>query len=179
MKLFAGILLSAGSFLCTAHAHAQEPPKEYPAEPATEFPAEYASEHPAGFAKELPAEFAARANAATRSLRILSPEKIGLHWQYTEEDPLQRERHRVEMVRNARARESVLALPQDAAKRYLQKAVGAWRFRISNTSFGNWSPFPDSALDARVLSFPMPRGTKADKRTDQMKALDRMRREKR
>ena len=30
-------------------------------------------------------------------------------------------------------------------------------FNISNGQAGNWGPFPDAYLDARTLSFPMPR----------------------
>ena len=31
------------------------------------------------------------------------------------------------------------------------------RFNLSNGQAWNWSPFPDAYLDARTLSFPMPR----------------------
>ena len=31
------------------------------------------------------------------------------------------------------------------------------RFTLSNGQAWNWSPFPDAYLDARTLSFPMPR----------------------
>ena len=30
-------------------------------------------------------------------------------------------------------------------------------FNLSNGQAWNWSPFPDAFLDARTLSFPMPR----------------------
>lgn len=189
MKVLAGILLTAGCLFGAPQVHAQahpaEPAQEHPAQLPTEFgqghPAGFAAEFPGVPATELPAEFAARANAVTRSLRVPSREPVGLYWLYEEKDPLLRERLRVQTERNARARESVsvLSVPKDAARHHLQKEVGAWRFGISNRSFNNWSPFQDRMLDARILSFPMPRGTKADKRTDQMKALDRMRQQRR
>lgn len=55
--------------------------------------------------------------------------------------------------------------------------LGDWRFSIGNN--GNWSPYPDRELDARNLTFPMRRDARADKRTDQQRALDRMRRQNR
>ena len=32
-----------------------------------------------------------------------------------------------------------------------------WQVRIGNTGICNWSPFPDRALDARVIRYPMAR----------------------
>ena len=50
---------------------------------------------------------------------------------------------------------------------------------VGNTPADNWSPYPDRALDARTLRFPLPRDSRADKRPDNLKALDRMRQQKR
>ena len=185
MKVLAGILLTAGCLFGAPQAHAQtrpaEPAQGLPAKPGQGQPADFAAEFPAVPAKEFPAEFAARANAVTRALRVLSPGMVGLYWLHEEKDPLRREQLRVQTERNARARESVsvLAIPKDAARNHLQKEVGAWRLWISNTSVNNWSPFQDRALDARTIRFPVPRNARADKRTDQMKALDRMRQQRR
>lgn len=32
-----------------------------------------------------------------------------------------------------------------------------WQIRLGNSGPDNWSPFPDRALDARVIRYPMPR----------------------
>ena len=75
-------------------------------------------------------------------------------------------------------RAAATAVPM-VPKRDLSKEVGLWRMSVGNTSADNWSPYPDRALDARTLRFPLPRDSRADKRPDNLKALDRMRQQKR
>ena len=190
MKFFAGILLSAGSLLGTlqlpaqerpaalGHELAQSPARKSAAEPGRQQPAEFAAGSPGVPATELPAEFSAKAHAAASSLRMLPPEEFGLRWLQEEVNPYLRARRKLHRAMQERAaqQESVIRTgrkyPHDLSKR---PGLGG----IGNTSVNNWSPFQDRLLDARTISFPMPRGTKADKRTDQMKALDRMRQQKR
>ena len=172
MKFFAGILLAAGSLLGTlqlpaqgrpaalGHELAQSPARESAAEPGRKQPAEFAAGSPGVPATELPAEFSAKAHAAASSLRMLPPEEFGLRWLQEEVNPYLRARRKLHRTMQE-----------------LNRRTGLWG--IGNTSVNNWSPFQDRMLDARTISFPMPRGTKADKRTDQMKALDRMRQQKR
>ncbi|MBS6990865.1 MAG: hypothetical protein KH156_01500 [Alistipes sp.] len=130
-------------------------------------------------ATELPAEFSAKAHAAASSLRMLPPEEFGLQWLQEEVNPYLRARrklHRTMQERAAQQEESLIRSRQKYPHD-LNRRTGLWG--IGNTSVNNWSPFQDRLLDARIISFPMPRGTKADKRTDQMKALDRMRQQRR
>ena len=87
-----------------------------------------------------------------------------------------RKLHRAMQERAAQQEESLIRSRQKYPHD-LNRRTGLWG--IGNTSVNNWSPFQDRLLDARIISFPMPRGTKADKRTDQMKALDRMRQQRR
>ena len=77
-----------------------------------------------------------------------------------------------------REKAAATAVPM-VPKRDMSKEVGLWRMSVGNTSADNWSPYPDRALDARTLRFPLPRDSRADKRPDNLKALDRMRQQKR
>ena len=191
MKCFAGIQLASGSLLGTlqlpaqgrpaalGHALAQSPARESAAEPGRKQPAQFATGLPGVPATELPAEFSAKAHAAASSLRMLSPEEFGLQWLQEEVNPYLRARrklHRTMQERAAQQEESLIRSRQKYPHD-LNRRTGLWG--IGNTSVNNWSPFQDRLLDARIISFPMPRGTKADKRTDQMKALDRMRQQRR
>lgn len=38
-----------------------------------------------------------------------------------------------------------------------RKVAVTWQIRLGNTGCGNWSPFPDRALDARTIRYPMAR----------------------
>lgn len=38
-----------------------------------------------------------------------------------------------------------------------RKVAVNWLIRLGNTGCGNWSPFPDRALDARTIRYPMAR----------------------
>ena len=167
MKFFAGILLAAGSLLGTLQL------------PAQGRPAALGHELAQSPARESAAEPGRKAHAAASSLRMLSPEEFGLQWLQEEVNPYLRARrklHRTMQERAAQQEESLIRSRQKYPHD-LNRRTGLWG--IGNTSVNNWSPFQDRLLDARIISFPMPRGTKADKRTDQMKALDRMRQQRR
>lgn len=183
MKRFGSILLTAGCLFGTLQSHARqlptEPAQDSPKHPAQELPAGVAAKRPAAPQQEFPADFAAKAHAAARELRMLPPEEFSLQWLREEVDPIQRARRKIrkEMQHRAMAQESVIKAHRHTQKHDLNKEVGSWRMSIGNTSVDNWSPFQDRALDARTIRFPVPRDARADKRTDQMKALDRMRRQ--
>ena len=169
MKFFAGILLAAGSLLGTlqlpaqgrpaalGHELAQSPARESAAEPGRKQPAQFATGLPGVPATELPAEFSAKAHAAASSLRMLSPEEFGLQWLQEEVNPYLRARrklHRTMQERAAQQEESLIRSRQKYPHD-LNRRTGLWGIG------------------------PMPRGTTADKRTDQKKALDRMRQQRR
>lgn len=65
-------------------------------------------------------------------------------------------------TRNAAEKErSLLLLPENQPSRIVVLDNNvlrvSQRFSISNGQAWNWSPYPDAFLDARTLSFPMPR----------------------
>lgn len=85
------------------------------------------------------------AEAGTADLRFLpAAERLGREWANA---PAQRESATQGSVVVRRQGEKAPEVPR-------------WRFTVGNTSMNNWSPYPDRALDARVLTFPLPR--KAD-----------------
>lgn len=161
MKRIAGILLLASCLLGIRQAYAQE------------FQPYYRTVGGADI------DFARKAHEAARELLFGEPAQFSLQWLREEVDPLLRARRRLRQTMQARAekQQSVIAL-QQAPKRDLNKEVGMWRMSIGNTSVNNWSIFPDRMLDARTLRFPMRRDSKADKRTEPQKALDKMRQQR-
>lgn len=158
MKRLGSILLAAGCLFGIPTSHGQE------------LPASLAAGHRD--------ELAFKAHAAAQTLLFKELEPLSLQWLREEVDPLLRARRRLRQAMQLRAEQqrSVIAVPQ-APERNFGKEVGIWRMSIGNTSTDNWSPFPDRMLDARTLRFPMRRDSRADKRTEQQKALDRMRRQ--
>lgn len=98
-----------------------------------------------------------------------------VEWLREEIDPIQQARRRIRQLMHQRAdqRAEEIALqtnrsntPQDPAVEWAD-----WRFSVGNN--GNWSPFPDRALDARIIRFPL--RMKSDNRSDADKALELMR----
>lgn len=98
-----------------------------------------------------------------------------VEWLRDEVDPIQQARRRIRMLMHQRAEQHARELdkgadrsasPQDPAVEW-----GDWRFSIGNN--GNWSPFPDRALDARIIRFPL--RMKSDNRPGAEKALEQMR----
>lgn len=94
-----------------------------------------------------------------QELHMLSapPMSLSIDWLREEVNPILRERREVRRRMAERAQQSLILKPRTAvAGRDLKKEVGEWRMSIGNTSANNWSPYPDRALDARTLRFPMP-----------------------
>ena len=96
-------------------------------------------------------------------------------------DPILQARMRIRRAQRERAirqaMDAVAEAPRSMKPQDPSVVAGDWRFSVGNN--GNWSPYPDRELDARNLSFPMRRDARADKRSDQQRALDRMRRQNR
>ena len=126
----------------------------------------YAQEYPAGPLYDTPDELSFKARAAARTLLFKELEPLSLQWLREE-------------ANQTRAEKAATTAVPMVPKRDLSKEVGLWRMSVGNTSADNWSPYPDRALDARTLRFPLPRDSRADKRPDNLKALDRMRQQKR
>lgn len=83
--------------------------------------------------------------------------RADMRWIRDEVDPLQRERRIVERMMRQRARERALEASEGAARSATPNdpsvEMGEWRLSVGNN--GNWSPYPDRALDARIIRFPM------------------------
>lgn len=141
-------------------------------------PQSYAQEYPSGLVPGGSDELSLKARVAARTLLFKELEPLSLQWLREEVNPLLRARRKLRQAMQARAQESAAAVPM-VPKRDMSREVGLWRMSVGNTSTDNWSPFPDRALDARTLRFPLPRDSRADKRPENVKALDRMRQQKR
>ena len=129
----------------------------------------YAQEYPAGPLYDTPDELSFKARAAARTLLFKELEPLSLQWLREEANPLLRARRKLRQAIQTRAEKAATTAVPMVPKRDLSKEVGLWRM----------SPYPDRALDARTLRFPLPRDSRADKRPDNLKALDRMRQQKR
>lgn len=100
---------------------------------------------------------------------------LDLRYMREEADPIRRERRRIREVLRQRARTSFAG--SAAANRHRSgKPEGRWRLDIGNTGSNNWSPYPDRALDARTLRFPMRRDAQADKRPESQKKMEKLKR---
>lgn len=117
----------------------------------------------------------AKADSAAWELLIGPPERFPTGWLKERVDPILRERRQVRSMMEQRAQQSVAELPAARNEAGTAPNDKLWRLQIGNTQDGNWSPYPDRELDARIIRFPLPRDMKADKRTEQQKALDKMR----
>lgn len=159
MKRLGGILLVAGCLFGIPQSHGQE--------------------YPAGLAPGSSDELSLKAHAAAQTLLFKELEPLSLQWLREEVNPILRARRKLRQAMQARASESAATVTPRVPKRDLNKEAGTWRMSVGNTSTDNWSPFPDRALDARTLRFPLPRDSRADKRPENVKALDRMRQQKR
>ncbi len=74
-----------------------------------------------------------------------------------EEWALLNEEARVKLhERWARQASSTLDPVRERFSRHFSSPVKV-SLRVGNASVSNWSPFPDRALDARVIRYPMPR----------------------
>lgn len=134
-------------------------------------------DNPRGLEASAPLGEMAHDAAAEMELRLPSVEEY-LPLIREQSDPILQARMRIRRTLRERAIRQTMEAAQQAPRSVKPEdpsvAVGDWRFSVGNN--GNWSPYPDRELDARNLSFPMRRDARADKRTDQQRALDRMRR---
>ena len=94
---------------------------------------------------------------------------------YEEANPTGREpfRNRLVLEQRRDERTSVIARPRTAAPD-ANRTAGLWRISVGNTATDNWSPYPDRALDARQLRFPLPRKLHHDKRPLHVRRLERL-----
>ena len=134
-------------------------------------------DNPRGLEASAPLGEMAHDAAGEMELRLPSVEEY-LPLIREQSDPILQARMRIRRTLRERAIRQTMEAAQQAPRSVKPEdpsvAVGDWRFSVGNN--GNWSPYPDRELDARNLSFPMRRDARADKRTDQQRALDRMRR---
>lgn len=114
------------------------------------------------------------ADSAARGWLAPLPQKLTVDWLREEVDPITRERRKIHQLMEQRAQKSVLQQQAIPSQKEAADATGTWRMTIGNTSVNNWSPFPDRALDARVIRFPLPRNMQPDKRPESMKRLDKL-----
>ena len=139
---------------------------------AQEFP-----DTPRGLEASAPLGEMAHDAAGEMELRLPSVEEY-LPLIREQSDPILQARMRIRRTLRERAIRQTMEAAQQAPRSSKPQdpsvEVGDWRFSVGNN--GNWRPYPDRELDARNLSFPMRRDARADKRTDQQRALDRMRR---
>lgn len=167
MKRSAILLATAGCLWAIATLRAQELPGA----------AAYRSQEPPGAAaypnRELPRIQGADSAAVVLLPAALPP--LSADWLKEQVDPVRRERRRLQQLRERLTQQSVVARPAAPNPTRRDKAAWLWDFSIGNTAVRNWSPFPDRALDARTIRFPLPRDARADKRTDRQKALDALR----
>ncbi|WP_418991268.1 hypothetical protein [Alistipes sp.] len=117
----------------------------------------------------------AKADSAAWELLVGPPARFPTGWLKEWLDPIQRERRQIRSLMEQRARQSVGEYPAARSQAEADRNDGLWRLQIGNTPPGNRSPYPDRELDARIIRFPLPRDMRADKRTEQQKALDKMR----
>lgn len=66
---------------------------------------------------------------------------------------------REEKARTEQQRYQVAQRSMTPIREYFQKPQQKVKFKldIGNSAVKNWSPYPDRALDARVIRYPMPR----------------------
>jgi len=133
------------------------------------------------YAQEFPAELPARFQPVPWELVLNAPKPYSLQWLREEMDPNLQEVREIRslLTMRTRAQASLIGIEKSRYQRDLKKEVGAWRMHIGRTGVNNWSPFLDRKLDARTLRFPVPRNSRADKRPEKVKALEKMRREHR
>lgn len=138
-------LISAVAFLATAMAAQAQEPTGF--RPATETVVITPSQ----------------AEAIARDMRFEVSVPSSAAWLREEVDPIARERRRIRKIQSQLAQQTI-AGQAAASKNEISKQVGQWNMSVGNTSAGNWSPYPDRELDARVIHFPMRGGRTAGDR---------------
>lgn len=105
-------------------------------------------------AQELPIWLRLKVERSLNGPMLLKPSELYFdpNSPFAWEDKVAQEKYEKSVERYAKAQKSITPL-----KRQLEKPSIKISFRLrgGNTE-GNWSPFPDRALDARVIRYPMP-----------------------
>lgn len=120
----------------------------------------------------LPAEL--REAVHQRLLPTVGTANCSIPWLRDRTDPILRQRRAINAARMQQAQRSLLlrdGTPSPAPDPNPEFA--GWCAAIGNTAASNWSPYPDRALDARILRFPLPRNMQPDKRPAHSRALGR------
>lgn len=111
---------------------------------------------------------------ATPALQIVAPMSYSTLWLEESVDPILQKRRQIHQMMEQQAQQSVLLRPSIPQSEQANKVSGLWRMTFGNTSANNWSPFPDRALDARTLRFPLPRNMQPDKRPESVQRLEKL-----
>lgn len=132
--------------------------------------------------QETPVHYARPVTAVERAVERLEvyfepslPAWTDTRWLQAEVDPIERARRALRERMRDEAEKAALAADETARPRDPQIVTDRLRITLGNNTDRSWSPYPDRALDARALRFPLPRDARADKRTEQQKALDHIR----
>lgn len=84
------------------------------------------------------------------------PAPLTLDWLREAVDPILKQKQQIRSIMEKRAQESVIMRAQTGYDPNTQTAT----WSIGNTGVLNWSVYPDRALDARTLRFPMRQPTR-------------------
>lgn len=98
------------------------------------------------------------------TIRVAPLQAITLEQLKEAGDPLRWERHRIRRMIDRRAYQ-VHGKPKSRTKVKDDQEARLWRIQIGNNADGNWSSYPDRALDARTLSAPLPKTSKQKRKT--------------
>lgn len=121
----------------------------------------------------LPAEL--QKTVHQRLLPAVGPAHYSIPWLRDRTDPILRQRRAIEAARMQQAQRSLrLRNGNPSPAPAPNPELAGWRAAIGNTAVKNWSPYPDRALDARTLRFPLPRNMQPDKRPAHPQAPGRM-----
>lgn len=105
-------------------------------------------------AQELPLWLRLKVERSMKGPMLLKPSE--LHFDpnspFAWEDKAAQEKYELQMERYNRAQKSIEPIKQ---KSEMPAVKFTFRIRGGNAG-GNWSPFPDRALDARTIRYPMP-----------------------
>lgn len=101
------------------------------------------------------------------------PMEFSTIWIKEATNPTLKQRREVQNLMWQRSRESVMNMPKPRIQDP-NKNAGLWRVSVGNVSWEVWSSFPDRALDARNLRFPLPRNMSPDKRPLSVQRLEKL-----
>lgn len=105
-------------------------------------------------AQELPLWLRLKVERSMKGPMLLKPSE--LHFDpnspFAWEDKAAQEKYELQMERYSKAQKSIEPIKQ---KSEMPAVKLTFRIRGGNGG-GNWSPFPDRALDARTIRYPMP-----------------------